>query len=81
MPFAVEDAVRARIDMVNDQTDEGLGCETCARKNDKLIVRAIRREGVYAVSHETITDRTFIAREHELDPWDGVWDQPKTVPA
>jgi hypothetical protein len=82
MTYQVGDAVRARIDMVNDLTEDGLGCETCARKNDKLIIRQVRPNSVrvYSVSHEEITDRTFGASEDELDPWDGVWDQPK-VPA
>ena len=80
MPYDVGDAVRARIEMINDLTEDGMGFELCACKNDKLIVRAVRPDSVrvYSVSHEHITDRTFGASEHELDPWDGIWDQPKT---
>lgn len=68
--FSVGDRVRAKIDMIDDLRDDGLGCYVCANKGEELIVRRISVYGdkVYiAVSHEHITDRDFGVAPDEID--------------
>lgn len=65
--FEVGQKVRAKIDMTNDLREDGIGVEHCASKGDELIVRRVTDYGSFAVSHEHITDRAFIATADELE--------------
>ena len=65
--FEVGQKVRAKIDMTNDLREDGMGVEHCASKGDELIVRRVTAYGGFAVSHEHITDRAFIATADELE--------------
>jgi hypothetical protein len=65
--FEVGQKVRAKIDMTNDLREDGMGVEHCASKGDELIVRRVTDYGSFAVSHEHITDRAFIATADELE--------------
>jgi hypothetical protein len=66
--FKIGDRVRALVDCNNDLCDDGLGIEHCASRGDELIVR---REstipGRLCVSHEHITDRSFLVDPHEIE--------------
>ena len=68
--FNVGDRVRAKIDMLDDLRDDGMGISLCASKGEELIVRSIRvyPDKVYLhVSHEHITDRSFSVTPDEID--------------
>lgn len=65
--FEVGQKVRAKIDLTNDLREDGMGVEHCASKGDELIVRRVTDYGSFAVSHEHITDRAFIATADELE--------------
>lgn len=58
--------VNARIDLISDLRDDGLGIEVCAKRGDDLIVRRIT-DGFICVSHEDITDRSFSVKLDEID--------------
>jgi len=62
--------VRAKIEMLDDLTDEGMGLQCCAKKGDELIVRRIGSGYRYciAVSHEHITDCAFCVAVDEIEP-------------
>jgi len=64
--FKVGQKVKAKIRMINDLREDGMGIELCAKENDELVIREIRPTGRYAVSHEHITNRSFIATSEEL---------------
>lgn len=68
-PF-VGQRVRAKIEMLDDLTDEGMGLQCCAKKGDELIIRRISSgyRNYIAVSHEHITDRAFCVAADEIEP-------------
>lgn len=67
--FNVGDKVRAKIDLIDDLRDEGLGCYICAKAGETLVVRGMSEyfPERYKVSHEHITDRSFFADLAELE--------------
>jgi hypothetical protein len=63
--------VRAKEDLVNDLTEEGLGRSVYARRNDVLVVRDFTgwpSINFVKVSHEGVTDRSFTAAYSEVEP-------------
>ena len=68
MMFEVGDRVKAKIDMVSDLRDAGMGVELCARQGDILVIRRVTNYARLAVSHEQVTDRAFIAGPEEIEP-------------
>lgn len=65
--FGIGQKVKAKITMTNDLRDAGMGVEVCAYAGDELIIREDRGNGRFAVSHEDITDNSFIATDGELE--------------
>lgn len=65
--FYVGQKVKAKICLVDDYTEDGLGSLVCANAGDALIIRKVRGHGRFEVSHEHITDRSFIATDGELE--------------
>lgn len=66
MTFRTGDKVRAKIDMLNDLTEDGLGVSLCANKGDLLIVRKLNGQWIH-VSHEHVLDRTFCVTADEIE--------------
>lgn len=64
---AIGQKVNARIDLLDDLTEEGFGLCVCARRGDELVVRRITEHGNICVSHEQITDRSFVVTPSEID--------------
>lgn len=62
--------VRAKIDMLNDLREDGMGVEHCASKGEELIVRKVSSGflNCISVSHEHITDRAFCVAVDEIEP-------------
>ena len=62
--------VRAKVDMLNDLTCDGMAVEHCASKGEELIVRKVSSgyRNCIAVSHEHITDRAFCVAVDEIEP-------------
>lgn len=60
----------AKIRMINDLSEDGLGISCCANKGDELVIRKILSvicgKQNYAVSHENVTDSAFCAFHDEL---------------
>ena len=65
----VGDKVTARIRMLDDLRDEGMGMQVCADKGDILIIRKISEytKNRFYVSHVDVLDRAFIADMNELE--------------
>ncbi len=65
----VGDKVRAKIDLIDDLREDGLGCYICAKAGETLVVRGMSEyfPERYKVSHEHITDRYFFADLAELE--------------
>lgn len=59
--------VNARIDLIEDLTEDGLGVCVCAKRGEELVVRRISESGRICVSHEHITDRSFTVTTEEID--------------
>lgn len=66
--LCVGQRVRALVEMVDDQTDEGAGIQLCARKGDELIVRKVPGGKWVIVSHPNVTDgRGFCVSPDEVE--------------
>jgi len=62
--------VRAKVEMLNDLREDGMGVEHCASAGDELIVRKVSSGflNCISVSHEHITDRAFCVAVDEIEP-------------
>ena len=70
--FVVGQHLRAKRNMINDLSDEGMGIQHCAEVGDRLVVRQIGSgyKNCIAVSHEGITDRCLCVAPEEIEPMD-----------
>lgn len=66
-PPLVGQRVRAKIDMVNNMREDGMGIELCANAGDELIVRRLSGPFI-SVSHEYVVDRSFSVTVEEIEP-------------
>lgn len=64
--FEVGQRVRCKIDMWSDCSNEGMGMQLYARKDDEVIVREVVGEYLY-VSHEQVTNRSFSVKPEEVE--------------
>ena len=67
--FIIGQKVIAKITLLNDLTEDGMGVELCAKLGDVLIVRQISSgyRNCISVSHEHITDKMFCVAEDEIE--------------
>ena len=61
--------VKAKIDLIEDLRDEGMGINRCARAGAELYVREISpyTKDRYYVSHDGVLDSSFAADINELE--------------
>jgi hypothetical protein len=66
--FQVGQEVRAKIPLIDDLTDHGMGKQLCAEAGELLVVRYISPTGrTLHLSHPHVTDRAFIASPEEVE--------------
>ncbi len=66
--YQIDNRVRAKIDLIDDLSDHGMGQQCYARRGETLVVRRLSPSGqnLY-VSHEHILDRDFRVTVDEVE--------------